>query len=367
MSELFISTPGVELLRLEREHIGGIIQLMNKEGWYYYDDHELERYLNLGQDCFTLIKDECVVGSIFTTNYGNQAWIGNVVVAEECRGMGLAGEMIRAITDYLREEKKIFTFRLGSVPLAIGLYKKAGFHPESFTTAQQAELPMEITDEEIDLGGEIKLEVITRDDLRSVAELDEQFFRSNRLQFLENVYNDSIKDCCLCLKDQGRVVGYLMLRRRKTSKAEGGFVEGPDYVYRLGPASVLTEYGVNGFKALFQEAMRGVNENVRQAGGTARIYVVFPKNADKAEIFNDTRVLAEAMGMDADAGLDKVFDEHEHIFGAPHSVKNAEQWKYMESLGFQQEYFEQVMSCTPRETRADTEGIYASATPGDKA
>jgi len=52
----------------------------------------------------------------------------------------------------------------------------------------------------------------------------------------------------------------------------------------------------------------------------------------------------------------------------------------MKRLGFHQEYFEQVMSYTPEEaadtdlahrkaerTRADPEGIFASATPGDKA
>jgi hypothetical protein len=52
----------------------------------------------------------------------------------------------------------------------------------------------------------------------------------------------------------------------------------------------------------------------------------------------------------------------------------------MESLGFHQEYFEQIMSYVngeavnsqsaqkkAEETRADPEGLFASATPGDKA
>jgi hypothetical protein len=110
------------------------------------------------------------------------------------------------------------------------------------------------------------------------------------------------------------------------------------------------------------------------------MYAVFPKNADKEEIYEDTRELAKAMGMDANMNLDRVFDEHDHIFGAQKSTTPEEQWKYMESLGFHQEYFEQVMSYTPgeavstqpaqrkaEETRADPEGIFASATPGDKA
>ena len=117
-----------------------------------------------------------------------------------------------------------------------------------------------------------------------------------------------------------------------------------------------------------------------QLGGTARIYAVFPKNAGKEEIYKETRELAEAMDMDGDMDLDGTFNEHDHIFGAPVSAKNEAQWKFMETLGFHQEYFEQIMSYTPGEpgnthpaqktaeaTRAAPEGIYASATPGDKA
>ncbi|MBW2174403.1 MAG: GNAT family N-acetyltransferase [Deltaproteobacteria bacterium] len=142
MTLLTINSPEVKVLHLHEEHIDEIIGLMNKEGWYYYDHNELKRYLDLNQDCFTLLKDGRIIGSIFTTNYGNQAWIGNIIVAKEARGMGLAAKLIRVVIDYLRENKHVLTFRLGSVPLAIGLYKKVGFHAEAFTTSQEAELPL---------------------------------------------------------------------------------------------------------------------------------------------------------------------------------------------------------------------------------
>ena len=380
MADMIMNTPGVKAVRLHEDHIDRIIALMNKEGWYYYDRHELKRYLTLNQDCFTLLKDGRIAGSIFTTNYGNQAWIGNIIVAKEVRGMGLAAEMIRGVIEYLRINKHVLTFRLGSVPLAIGLYKKVGFHAEAFTTAQEAVLPLDAEYEEVDLGENIRVERLDAHDLNAIGEMDARYFKSKRLPFLANVYNDSIKESCFCMKDQGKVVGFLMLRRRQASKNEGRFAEGPDYAYRLGPSCVLPEYGIDGFKALFQEAIRGVDEEVRQRGGSAKMYAVFPKNADKEEVYEDTRELAKIMGMDTHMNLDRVFDEHDHIFGMGKSTKNAAQWKYMESLGFHQEYFEQVMSCTPgeaantqptrrkaEETRADPEGIFASATPGDKA
>ncbi|MBW1802753.1 MAG: GNAT family N-acetyltransferase [Deltaproteobacteria bacterium] len=380
MAEITMNTPGVKALSLLEEHIDGIIELMNKEGWYYYDRRELKRYLSLNQNCFTLLKDGRIAGSIFTTNYGNQAWIGNIIVAKEFRGMGLATEMIRGVIDYLRNNKHVLTFRLGSVPLAIGLYKKLGFRAEVFTTAQEAGLPLRAEYEEMNPGDNIQVERLDARDLEAVAEIDARHFKSKRLKLLMNVYNDSIKESCLCLKNQGKVVGFLMMRRRQVSKDEGRFAEGPDYAYRLGPSCVLPEYGIIGFKALFQEAMRHVNEEVRRLIGSARMYAVFPRNADKEAIYEDTRELAKIMGMDTNMRLDSVFDEHDHIFGAQKSTKNEEQWKYMESLGFRQEYFEQVMSYTPgeaantqpaqrkaEESRADPEGIFASATPGDKA
>ncbi|MCP4021604.1 MAG: GNAT family N-acetyltransferase, partial [Desulfobacteraceae bacterium] len=305
---------------------------------------------------------------------------GNIIIKKELRGRGFAAELIKKVIEYLHKNKQILTFRLGSVPLAIDLYKKVGFHAEAFTTAQEAWLPLKTKFEEIHLGKNIKVERINADDLEAISEIDQQYFKSNRLQFLMNVYNDSIKKSCLCLKNQGKVVGFLMLRRRQASKSEGRYAEGPDYVYRLGPSCVLPEYGFVGFKALFQKAIQAVNKQVSQMEGSAKIYVVFPKDADKKEIYKDTHNLAKAMGMDAGINLDRVFDEHDHIFGAQNSIKNEEQWNYMKSMGFNQEYFEQVMSYTPAEalntepgqreaekTRADPKGIFASATPGDKA
>lgn len=378
MAEIIINTPGVKVQSLSEGHIDRIIELMNKEGWYYYDHHELKRYLSLNQDCFTLLKDGSIAGSIFTTNYGNQAWIGNIIIANEARKMGLAAELIKGVIDYLHKKKHVLTFRLGSVPLAIGLYKKVGFHAEAFTTSQEAELPIKSKYDEMNLGKNIRVERIEAQDLEAIGEIDERYFKSKRLHFLVNVYNNSIKKSCFCMKDQGRVVGFLMLRRRQVSKDEGRFTEGPDYAYRLGPSCVLPEYGFKGFKALFQEAIRVVNAEVLQLKGSARMYTVFPKNAHKEMIYEDTRELAKTMDMNMN--LDRVFDEHDHIFGAQKSKKNEEQWKYMESLGFHQEYFEQVMSYTPGEavnmhpsqrkaeaTRANPEGIFALATPGDKA
>lgn len=380
MNEIVINASNVTVQKFHEEHVDEIIRLMNQEGWYYYDRNELNRYLRLDQDCFVLVKGNKVIGSLFTTNFGNQAWIGNIIIDEQSRGMGLAKDLISGVIEHLVEHKDVDTFRLGSVPLAIGLYKKVGFKPEAFTTAQEVELPITQEVEKVKLPDGVYVEKLNESDLESISRIDEKFFKSNRHSLLKDLFNNSLENGCFCLKNKDTVVGFLMLRRRQISKSKGNFAEGPDYAYRLGPSSILTGYGFIGFKALFQEAIKVINEEVGTLKGSAKMYVVFPKNADKKEIYADTRELALAMGIDANINLDTLFDEHDHIFNSHQSAKNTEQWKYMKSLGFQQEYFEQIMSYTPvdnaniesfqrkvQATKADSEGIYATATPGDKA
>lgn len=379
MTDTPVNTSDVRVLRLQRKHMDPIVALMNREGWYYFDTHELQRYLDLDQTCFVLLKEDRVIGGLFTTSYGNQAWIGNIIVDKAFRGTGLASKMIRSATHHLHVDRRVQTFRLGSVPLAIGLYRRMGFHAEAFTTAQQADLPLDAGRGSTDLGADATVERLEARDMEAVARLDEQYFKSNRRPLLAALFHDSLEGGCVCLKDRGRLAGFLMVRCRQTSRAEARIAEGPDHVYRLGPCCVAPELGINGFKALFQTAIQAVNEQVRQQTGTAKIYCVFPRNPQREEIYGDTEDLARAMGMDWDLNLDRVFDEHDLIFGRQTSVKNDAQWQYMHDLGFRQEYFEQVMYYTPEQTgqqessrladqtRADTEGIFASATPGDKA
>ncbi len=380
MPEIDLSVSGVMIQRLRKHHISGVLRLMNAEGWYYYDHRELMRYLEMGEDCFALIRDGDIVGSIFSTNYGNQAWLGNIVVARSERGKGFAGHMIREAINHLRKERRVPTFRLGSVPLAIGLYKQLGFRPEAFTTAHEATLPLRL-DVPISPDKGAEVEPLREIDLNAACDIDALIFKSRRDRLLRRLHRDSLPGSRVCLFKGGRVVGFLMIRRRLNSKTESGLSEGPEHAYRLGPCCVLPEYGINGFKMMFEKAIEAVHDEVRESCGTAKIYVVFPKNPVKKEILDDTKALSREMGIRAtDQDLERVFDQHARLFEAPKSQKNEDQWKYMRSIGFHQEYFEQVMSFNPDEetgsaqrsietstSAADPEGIFASATPGDKA
>ncbi len=382
---LIDSSNDIVLSPFQEEHIAPILELMNREGWYYYDRNELMRYLKLGEECFVLLSGKNVIGCLFTTNYGNQAWLGNIIVAGApeaaqrssdsigYRNRGYAGRMILHAMEILGK-KGVKTFRLGSVPTAIGAYKKVGFRAESFTTAQEAWLPLTFRDDPPELEPGEVVETMTAEDVtQGVAQLDGTYFRSNRTTLLQELYADSIRESCLCLRKKDDLLGFVMIRRRMTLKKEGGFAEGPDAVYRLGPCCIQPDVGIRGFKILFQKAMKAVHAELEHFEGQAKLYVVFPQNAVKSRIY----AAFEEMG---GADPDRVFNEHDQLFGSTASTKNDELWKVMQELGFQQEYFEQVMSVTPGEppecpprdrvavqSQADPEGIFATATPGDKA
>lgn len=83
--------------------------------------------------------------------------------------MGLATKLIKGVIDYLYENKHILTFRLGAVPLAIGLYKKVGFHAVAFTTTQEAVLPLKAEYDEINLSENIQIENFNVCDLEAIV------------------------------------------------------------------------------------------------------------------------------------------------------------------------------------------------------
>ena len=186
MPEFHLNAGAVDLVPLSEPHIRPILDLMNKEGWYYYDQNELTRYLRLKQDCFVMIKQDRVIGSLFTTNYGNQAWIGNIVVAAQERRRGLATEALKTVIGYLRGSKSVKEFRLGAVPLAIGLYRNIGFSPESFTSAQEALLPIPLAADRAGLDGSAQIHRIEPGDLPEIATVDARYLKSDRLFLLRD-------------------------------------------------------------------------------------------------------------------------------------------------------------------------------------
>jgi hypothetical protein len=118
---------------------------------------------------------------------------------------------------------------------------------------------------------------------------------------------------------------------------------------------------------LLRQALRAINDEVAQLEGSAKITILFPMNTDATTV---TPAQPPSWVRDSPriASTDKT------------PAKNDAQRQLMAELGFRQEYFEQVMAYAPLassrhgartssadKTRPDPAGLFASATPGDKA
>lgn len=80
--------------------------------------------------CIAVLKDGKQVGyARFVTDYATVAWLGDVYIEEEHRGIGLSKKMMEVLTgiDWVQKLRKLF---LGTLD-AHGLYAQYGFEPVS--------------------------------------------------------------------------------------------------------------------------------------------------------------------------------------------------------------------------------------------
>jgi len=91
---------------------------------------DFERILRFSPEgCFITEQDRKKVGMVVTTNYGDIAWIGNLVVIPKFRGKGIGAELMLYAMDYLKT-CGVKTIKIDGVQLAILLYRRLGFSDE---------------------------------------------------------------------------------------------------------------------------------------------------------------------------------------------------------------------------------------------
>lgn len=111
---------------LRSEHLPRALPLLHSEGWLF-SERDLVRLLQLPGGGIAAMESGELAGMLTVTLHGSLGWIGNVVVAPAFRGRGLAEGMVRHAMTRFREAR---SFRLCSVPKAVGLYAKLGFLQE---------------------------------------------------------------------------------------------------------------------------------------------------------------------------------------------------------------------------------------------
>ena len=159
------------------------------------------------------------VGVVVTVEYGDAAWVGNLVVAPGARGRGVGEALMRRAMDHLLG-RGVRSIRLDSVRKAIPLYRRLGFREEYWSLRYSGKASRSrVAGVEPTLGR----------DLDAVEELDRAYFRARRGRLLRLVY-EAYPGLCYAYWEGGTLTGYIMAKDGSDSFRVGPWICRPGHV-----------------------------------------------------------------------------------------------------------------------------------------
>jgi GNAT superfamily N-acetyltransferase len=208
----------VDLRVMGPEDEGFFVQLMNIVGWGMTPG-DYKRMLTISPEgLFIASMDSVDLGMVSTTCYGSIAWIGNLVVLPESRGLGLGATLMQKAMDHLTETGAK-SIRLDGVQLAVPLYQRLGFRDEyrSLRYTGVAK-PHTVT----------KTRQMELEDLPAVGTLDRIVFKGSRYGTIHYVHR---KNPELAFTSWGgdELIGYIMAKRGKTNIKIGPWICKPGH------------------------------------------------------------------------------------------------------------------------------------------
>lgn len=190
--------------------------LLSGEGWTF-TPQELGRLLATAPGLSPVRREGGAIVAVLTVaRHGDLAWIGNVAVAPSHRGKGLGEALVQ---DALRriEAAGIRTTGLCSVPKAVSLYQRLGFHAQGpmHTFAMHHERPTHRPRE---------AEVLLPDHLGEVAALDRAAYGADRTALLRLLLRD-YPDTGVGVRDaRGALAGFAFLKAGQQGSEVGPVV-----------------------------------------------------------------------------------------------------------------------------------------------
>ena len=153
------------------------------------------------------------LGMVSTTCYGSIAWIGNLVVLPESRGLGLGAELMLKAMNYLAM-MGAKSIRLDGVPLAIPLYRRLGFNDEYWSLRYTGVAkPHEVT----------RTRSMGLEGLAAVGTLDRAVFKGSRHGAIHYVYRNN-PELAFTAWDGDELIGYIMAKRGKSNVKIGPWI-----------------------------------------------------------------------------------------------------------------------------------------------
>jgi predicted N-acetyltransferase YhbS len=193
------------------------MQLMDLVGWGM-TPRDYERILRFSPTgCFIATENNKDLGMVATTNYGTIAWIGNLVVLPETRGMGIGAKLMQHAIDYL-VSTGTKAIRLDGVQLAIPLYRRLGFKDEYWSLRYTGTAKKHQT----------SCRLMKPEDMDKVAELDKLVFKDDRRHVLEYFY-ELYPELCFTAWEKDRLIGYIMAKDAKENVKIGPWIAEPGH------------------------------------------------------------------------------------------------------------------------------------------
>ncbi|TRO61895.1 GNAT family N-acetyltransferase [Candidatus Bathyarchaeota archaeon] len=204
---------------MKKTDLGFFMQLMDMVGWGMTPS-DFDRILRFSPEgCFIASKYGRDLGMVATVNYGDIAWIGNLVVLPETRGKGIGADLMQHAMDYL-VSTGTRAIRLDGVPLAIPLYRRLGFRDEYWSLRYTG-----VAQKHADT----TCRPMQREDLDQIAELDLKVFKAPRRHILEYFYG-LYSDLCYTTWSGDQLIGYIMAKKGKDNVKIGPWIAEPGYI-----------------------------------------------------------------------------------------------------------------------------------------
>ena len=186
---------------MKKEDLGFFMKLMDMVGWGM-TPKDYDRILRFSPEgCFIASQDGRDLGIVASVNYGKIAWIGNLVVLPETRGMGIGAKLMEYCMDYL-VSTGTKAIRLDGVQPAISLYHRLGFKDEYWSLRYPGVAEKHT---------ETSCQPMQKEDLELVSELDLSVFKAPRRKILEYVY-ELFPDLCFTAWHNDELAGYIMAK-----------------------------------------------------------------------------------------------------------------------------------------------------------
>jgi len=190
------------------------LRITEHEGWGV-TEKDLQRILSIEpHGTLIAVEHETPLGLASGFTFGQLGWIGNVIVANRRRGLGVGKALVNQVISYLRARGATHV-ALYTYEENIAFYERLGFEKVAeFRRYYGFTRPTM---------GQNRSRVLKETDLKRLAALDREAFGGDRMRLLELVYGDN-PTMCFLNESGDDVSGFVIAKDYSTSVEIGPLV-----------------------------------------------------------------------------------------------------------------------------------------------